>query len=163
MPTGDTTSVDRYRAGSAGIHPLGPMMVVVQEPLLGAQPHSLDQAVAIATHWLRLSSAGRPDAMWLEAGAMMQRHVSRADWVRYLRAIRVDRGALLDRAWCEIRRIRDPDGLAAGDYLNVVFIAHFARAALMETVSMAPGRNGWMPVGYAIHPLQRQGEATTAP
>ena len=57
-----------------GTNPLGTLLTVAQEPRLGPQPNSLDNAVANATHWVQLSNAARrPDAMWLEAGAMMQR------------------------------------------------------------------------------------------
>jgi len=134
----------------------GPMLVVAKEQRLGPQPNSLDNAVAVATHWVRLSNSRRPDAMWLEAGAMMQRMVPRADWVHYMRKIRLDRGQLVGREWFEVTRVRDPVGLPAGDYLNVVFVAHFARAVLFETVSLAPGSGGWMPVGYVIRPVQRE-------
>jgi hypothetical protein len=139
-----------------GTNAYGAMLTVAHEPRLGPQPNSLDNAVANATHWVQLSNARRPDAMWLEAGAMMQRLVPRAEWVRYLRKIRVDRGALTGREWFEVTRVRDPVGLPAGDYLNVIFIAQFARAVLFETVSLAPGSAGWMPVGYVIRPVQRE-------
>lgn len=135
---------------------LGTMLVVAKEQKLGPQPNSLDNAVALATHWVQLSNEKRPDAMWLEAGAMMQRMVPRADWVRYLRTIRLDRGALIGREWFEVARVRDPVGLPAGDYLNVIFTSQFSRATLFETVSLAPGANGWLPVGYVIRPVQRE-------
>jgi hypothetical protein len=143
-------------AGTAGTSALGAMLVVAHEPRLGPQPNSLDNAVSGATHWVALSNSHRPDAMWLEAGAMMQRLVPRAEWVRYLRKIRVDRGQLVGREWFEVTRVRDPVGLPAGDYLNVIFVSHFARAVQFETVSLAPGSAGWMPVGYVIRPVQRE-------
>ncbi len=140
-----------------GTNPFGALLTVAHEQRLGPQPNSLDNAVANATHWVQLSNAARrPDAMWLEAGAMMQRLVPRSDWVRYLRKIRLDRGALNSREWFEVTRVRDPVGLPTGDYLNVIFIAQFARAILFETVSLAPGSAGWMPVGYVIRPVQRE-------
>jgi hypothetical protein len=139
-----------------GTNALGALLTVAREPRLGPQPNSLDNAVANATHWVQLSNARRPDAMWLEAGAMMQRLVPRSEWVRYMRKIRLDRGALNGREWFEVTRVRDPVGLPNGDYLNVIFVAQFARAVLFETVSLAPGSNGWMPVGYVIRPVQRE-------
>jgi Protein of unknown function (DUF4019) len=139
-----------------GTNSLGAMLTVAHEPRLGPQPNSLDNAVANATHWVQLSNARRPDAMWLEAGAMMQRLVPRSEWVRYLRKIRVDRGSLMSREWFEVTRVRDPVGLPGGDYLNVIFVAQFSRAVLFETVSLAPGSGGWMPVGYVIRPVQRE-------
>jgi hypothetical protein len=139
-----------------GTNALGALLTVAREPRLGPQPNSLDNAVANATHWVQLSNARRPDAMWLEAGAMMQRLVPRSEWVRYLRKIRLDRGSLMSREWFEVTRVRDPVGLPNGDYLNVIFVAQFSRAVLFETVSLAPGSNGWMPVGYVIRPVQRE-------
>jgi hypothetical protein len=139
-----------------GTSALGAMLTVAKEPRLGPQPNSLDNAVSNATHWVQLSNARRPDAMWLEAGAMMQRLVPRAEWVRYLRKIRLDRGSLMSREWFEVTRVRDPVGLPTGDYLNVIFVAQFSRAVLFETVSLAPGSGGWMPVGYVIRPVQRE-------
>lgn len=132
------------------------LLSISNAPKLGPQPNSLDHAVSCATHWVRMSDGRRPDAMWLEAGAMMQKLVPRAEWVRYLRKIRLDRGALVGREWFEVTRVRDPAGLPAGDYLNVIFVAHYARAVIFETVSLAPGSGGWLPVGYVIRPVQRE-------
>jgi hypothetical protein len=155
MPT--ATAPARKSPGIlSGGSPLGSILTVAHEPRLGPQPNSLDNAVTSATHWVQLSNSRRPDAMWLEAGVMMQRLVPRAEWVRYMRKIRIDRGLLASREWFEVTRVRDPVGLPAGDYLNVIFVAKFARAVLFETVSLAPGSGGWMPVGYVIRPVQRE-------
>lgn len=143
-------------AGFAGIPGYASLMSISNAPRLGPQPNSLDNAVSCATHWVRMSDGRRPDAMWLEAGAMMQKLVPRAEWVRYLRKIRLDRGNLVGREWFEVTRVRDPAGLPAGDYLNVIFVAHYARAVLFETVSLAPGSTSWLPVGYVIRPVQRE-------
>ncbi|NID17259.1 DUF4019 domain-containing protein [Luteibacter yeojuensis] len=137
----------------------GPLLSISNAPRLGPQPNSLDNAVSCATHWVRMSDGRRADAMWLEAGAMMQKMVPRAEWVRYLRKIRLDRGQLVGREWFEVTRVRDPVGLPAGDYLNVIFVSHYTRAVLFETVSLAPGGTGsgnWLPVGYVIRPVQRE-------
>ena len=142
--------------GVPGVNSFGSLLSISNAPRLGPQPNSLDNAVSCATHWARMSDGRRADAMWLEAGAMMQKLVPRAEWVRYLRKIRVDRGLLVGREWFEVTRVRDPVGLPAGDYLNVIFVAHYARAVLFETISLAPGANGWMPVGYVIRPVQRE-------
>ncbi|KAF1003806.1 MAG: hypothetical protein GAK28_04460 [Luteibacter sp.] len=135
----------------------GALLTVAGSPRLGPQPNSLDNAVSCATHWVRLSDGRRPDAMWLEAGAMMQKRVARGEWLRYLRRMRVDRGPLLSREWFEVTRVRDPSGLPEGDYLNVIFISRFAHATQYETVSLAPGAQGWLPVGYVVRPVQRDG------
>jgi len=142
-------------AGVPRTHAFASLLSIRNAPRLGPQPNSLDNAVACATHWVRLSDDRRPDAMWLEAGALMQKRVPRQEWTRYLRRIRLDRGALISREWCEVARVRDPVGLPPGDYLNVIFVAHYARAALFETVSLAPGGNGWLPVGYIIRPMHQ--------
>ncbi|WP_426285632.1 DUF4019 domain-containing protein [Luteibacter sp. E-22] len=143
-------------AGIPGTTPFASLLSISNTPRLGPQPNSLDNAVSCATHWVRMSDGRRADAMWLEAGAMMQKLVSRPEWVRYLRKIRVDRGLLVGREWFEVTRVRDPVGLPAGDYLNVIFVAHYTRAVLFETVSLAPGATGWLPVGYVIRPVQRE-------
>ncbi|QWT20130.1 DUF4019 domain-containing protein [Bacillus sp. NP157] len=136
--------------------PLSALLTVANTPRLGPHPKSLDKALARAQQWVELSDSRRPDAMWLEAGAMMQRMVPRAEWVRYLRKIRTDRGLLVGREWFEMARVRDPVGLPAGDYMNVIFLAHYARAVIFETISLAPGADGWLPVGYVIRPVQRE-------
>src|ERR1700744_2712381 len=144
MPTASAVARKVPAPRLTGTNPLGTLLTVAREPRLGPQPNSLDNAVASATHWVQLSNAARrPDAMWLEAGAMMQRLVPRSGWGSYLRKIRLDRGALTSREWVEVTRVRDPVGLPAGDYLNVIFVAQFARAVLFETVSLAPGSGGW--------------------
>ncbi|MGF6494938.1 hypothetical protein ABIE56_003136 [Luteibacter sp. 621] len=151
-----TAPVRKAPAGRPASTPLGALLTVANAPRIGPQPKSLDKALASAQHWVQLSDARRPDAMWLEAGQMMQRMVPRAEWVRYLRKIRLDRGVLVGREWFEMARVRDPVGLPAGDYLNVIFLAHYAKAVLFETVSLAPGADGWLPVGYVIRPVQRE-------
>jgi len=143
-------------ASLPGTHGYASLLSISNTPRLGPQPNSLDHAVSCATHWVRMSDGRRPDAMWLEAGAMMQKLVPRSEWVRYLRKIRLDRGVLVGREWFEVTRVRDPAGLPAGDYLNVIFVAHYARALIYETVSLAPGSGGWLPVGYVIRPIQRE-------
>lgn len=135
---------------------LGALMTVHDAPRLGPRLKSLDKALAQAQRWVQLSDRHRPDAMWLEAGAMMQRSVARGEWVRYLRHIRLGRGALVGREWFEMARVRDPKGLPPGDYLNVIFLAHYAKAVQFETVSLAPSGTGWQPVGYIIRPVQRE-------
>lgn len=145
--------------GVPGTNAFGSLLSISHAPRLGPQPNSLDNAVSCATHWVRMSDGRRADAMWLEAGAMMQKMVPRAEWVRYLRKIRLDRGQLVGREWFEVTRVRDPVGLPAGDYLNVIFVSHYTRAVLFETVSLAPGGpgvGGWLPVGYVIRPVQRE-------
>ncbi|GAA0910797.1 DUF4019 domain-containing protein [Luteibacter anthropi] len=135
---------------------IGALLTVAGTPRLGPQPNSLDNAVSGATHWVRLADGRRSDAMWLEAGALMQKRVPRGEWQRYLRRIRIDRGPLQSREWFEVTRVRDPVGLPEGDYLNVIFIAHFVHATQYETVSLAPGAQGWLPVGYVVRPVQRE-------
>ena len=93
---------------------IGALLTVAGTPRLGPQPNSLDNAVSGATHWVRLADGRRSDAMWLEAGALMQKRVPRGEWQRYLRRIRIDRGPLQSREWFEVTRVRDPVGLPEG-------------------------------------------------
>lgn len=113
---------------------------------------SLDMAVAVAQRWLALCDVPRADAMWMEAGVLMRQRVPRAEWVAYLRRIRLDRGPLLRRQWFEVVRVGDPEGLPPGDYLNVTFQAAFERARQVETVSLAPAGASWHAVGYLVRP-----------
>ncbi|MEX1829761.1 DUF4019 domain-containing protein [Luteibacter sp. CQ10] len=151
-----TATAGKVAAVTPSAATFGAMLTIAHTPKLGPQPNSLDNAVSSATHWVRLAELRRPDAMWLEAGAMMQKLVSREEWSRYIRRIRVDRGPLQAREWFEVTRVRDPVGLPAGDYLNVIFVAHYAKAMQFETISLAPGASGWLPVGYVIRPVQHE-------
>lgn len=155
--TSATVPTRKAPAARPSVSPLNSLLTVANSPRIGPQPKSLDKALALAQHWVQLSDGGRrPDAMWLEAGGMMQKMVPRAEWARHLKSIRLDRGLLVGREWFEMARVRDPVGLPAGDYLNVIFLAHYTKSVLFETVSLAPGAEGWLPVGYVIRPVQRE-------
>lgn len=134
--------------------------------LLGAKPglaqhapEGLEQAIATASTWASLADANRGEAMWKVSSSTMQRGTSQADWVKYIGTIHQQAGAEQSRTWVGLNKVDNPHGMPAGEYLNVVYVTHYANVATYETVSMAKTGSHWQPVGYVVHPIQQQAQA----
>ena len=124
---------------------------------------SLDSAVAVATRWAGQADASQVDAMWQASSPIMQKSVSKADWGKYLDGVKKQLGATQSREWVQLGRVENPQGLPAGNYVNVVFVARHANAPAIETVSLAQSGGSWVPVGFVVRPAQQQQPATPAP
>ncbi|MFC5741883.1 DUF4019 domain-containing protein [Dyella tabacisoli] len=118
------------------------------------QNMSLDNAVAVATHWVAQADDNQADTMWQNSGQLMRKSVSKNTWSHYLGTQRKQLGTLQSRDWLQLARVTNPDSLPAGEYVNVIFTATYANASMLETVSLAQTSNGWVPVGYVIHPIR---------
>lgn len=123
---------------------------------------SLDSAVAVATRWAGQADANQVDAMWQASSPIMQKSVSKADWGKYLDGVRKQLGTTQGRDWVQLGRVENPQGLPAGNYVNVVFVARHANAPAVETVSLAQSGNSWVPVGFVVRPAQQQPAAPAA-
>ncbi len=117
---------------------------------------SLDSAVAVATRWAGQADASQADAMWQASSPIMQKSVNKADWGKYLDGVKKQLGATQGRDWVQLGRVENPQGLPAGNYINVVFVARHANAPAVETVSLAQSGSSWVPVGYVVRPVQQQ-------
>lgn len=124
---------------------------------------SLDSAVAVATRWATQADASQADAMWQASSPIMQKSVSKADWGKYLDNVKKQLGATQGRDWAQLGRVENPQGLPAGNYINVVFVARHANAQAVETVSLTQSGSSWVPVGYVVRPVQQQQPAAAAP
>lgn len=124
---------------------------------------SLDSAVAVATRWAGQADANQADAMWQASSPIMQKSVSKADWGKYLDGVKKQLGTTQSRDWVQLGRVENPQGLPAGNYVNVVFVARHANSPALETVSLAQSGNGWVPVGFVVRPAQQQQPAAPAP
>ncbi|TCV91608.1 uncharacterized protein DUF4019 [Luteibacter rhizovicinus] len=144
--------------GYAAVDNLGKLRAMAEFLTIGpgadTPVRSIDGAIGAATRWVELSDTHQAEAMWQAADDMMRQLVPLADWVRYLIGVRAQLGRLRSRDWFEIVRVCNPNGLPAGDYLNVVFHASYRQGAVYETISLAPTPAGWSPVGYVIRPVQ---------
>lgn len=126
------------------------------------QQPSLDSAIATATRWAAQADAGQTDAMWQASSPVMQKSVNKADWGKYLDGVKKQLGATQGRDWVQVGRVENPQGLPAGEYINVVFVAKHANAPALETVSMTQSGSSWVPVGYIVRPVQQQQPAAAA-
>jgi hypothetical protein len=117
---------------------------------------SLDSAVAVATRWAAQADASQADAMWQASSPIMQKSVSKADWGKYVDNVKKQLGAVQGRDWVQLGRVENPQGLPAGNYVNVVFVVRHANAPAVETVSLTQSGSSWVPVGYVVRPVQQQ-------
>ncbi|MGN6321474.1 MAG: DUF4019 domain-containing protein [Dyella sp.] len=122
-----------------------------------AQSLNLDKAVATAGKWVVRADAGDADAMWKASSPAMQKSVTQADWGKYVGNLRNAVGGQQERNWVAVSKIDNPQGLPAGEYLNVVYATRFAKAMTVETVSMAKTSSDWQPIGYVVREAKPQG------
>lgn len=117
-------------------------------------PSGLEKAVDAAAKWAAQADAGQADAMWKASSATMQKSVNQADWAKYIGQVRTEAGTKQSRTWLAVNKVDNPQGMPAGEYLNVVYNTKFANAATFETVSMTKSGPSWQPVGYIVRPQQ---------
>jgi hypothetical protein len=127
-------------------------------------PSGLEKAIATAGKWVAQADANQADAMWKASSSTMQSKVKQADWVKYIGDIRQRAGAEQSRAWYAVTKVDNPQGMPAGEYLNVVYSTRFANAATVETVSMVKNGSSWQPIGYIVRaPQQAASEQQAKP
>jgi hypothetical protein len=131
-------------------------------PAQAQQMPSLDSAISVATRWAAQADANQADAMWQASSPVMQKSVSKADWGKYLDGVKKQLGAMQARDWVQVGRVENPQGLPAGQYINVVFVAKHANAPAVETVSLTQAGSSWVPVGYIVRPVQQQQQPAAA-
>ncbi|GLQ98415.1 DUF4019 domain-containing protein [Dyella mobilis] len=117
-------------------------------------PSGLEKAIAAAGKWVAQADANQADAMWKASSPTMQKNVNQADWNKYIADVRQQAGAQQSRNWVGVSKVDNPQGMPAGQYLNVIYSTRFAKAATVETVSMAQNGSSWQPVGYIVRPAQ---------
>lgn len=129
-------------------------------------PSGLDKAMTTAAKWVGQADANQADAMWKASSPTMQKSVTQADWGKYITTLRSQLGASQGRSWVGVSKVDNPQGLPAGEYLNVIYATKYANGLTVETVSMAKDSSNWQPVGYIVRKQQPQGNAapnSTAP
>jgi hypothetical protein len=122
-------------------------------------PAGLEKAIAAAGKWAAQADASQGDAMWKASSPTMQKSVNQANWNKYIANIRQEAGAEQARDWVGVSKVDNPQGMPAGEYLNVIFATKFAKATTVETVSMARMGTNWQPVGYIIRPAPQPAPA----
>jgi hypothetical protein len=159
--------VRRFRMTLSITHPLSPTRRVIRGCILSAvllgagsafaqqAPSGLEKAIATAGKWVAQADANQADAMWKASSATMQGNVKQADWVKYIGDIRQRAGAEQSRAWYAVTKVENPQGMPAGEYLNVVYSTKFANTATVETVSMIKNGSSWQPIGYIVRAPQQ--------
>jgi hypothetical protein len=134
---------------------------ILSAALLGAggalaqqAPPGLEKAITAAGKWVAQADANQADAMWKGSSSTMQKNVTQADWAKYIADIRQQAGVEQSRSWVGVSKVDNPQGMPPGQYLNVIYTTKFAKAATVETVSMAQNGSNWQPVGYIVRPAQ---------
>lgn len=124
-----------------------------------AQSLDLDKAVVIAGKWIAQADANQADAMWKAGSSVLQKSVTQDNWGKYISSLRDKAGNEQQRSWVAVSKIDNPQGLPAGQYLNVMYATKFAKAMTVETVSMTKGSSGWEPIGYVVREANPGGAA----
>src|SRR5579859_1917606 len=119
-------------------------------------PAGLDKAMTTAAKWVGQADANQADAMWKASSSTMQKNVSQADWNKYVASLRSQLGANQGRSWVGVSKVDNPQGMPAGEYLNVIYATKYANGMTVETVSMAKDSSNWQPVGYIVRQQQPQ-------
>jgi uncharacterized protein DUF4019 len=119
-------------------------------------PAGLDKAMTTAAKWVGQADANQADAMWKASSPTMQKNVSQADWNKYVASLRSQLGTSQGRSWVGVSKVDNPQGMPAGEYLNVIYAGKYAKGMTVETVSMARDSSNWQPVGYIVRQQQPQ-------
>jgi hypothetical protein len=128
------------------------------EPEAPANPHTaafdreaIDAARTAAADWLAFIDEGDYEQSWERSAEAVQAAVTLEDWRSSLAEIREPLDPLGDRKLLDSRRMTDPPGAPAGEY---VFLHYRTPASedrtVTETVVMLKEGESWKGVGYFI-------------
>ncbi len=109
-------------------------------------------ALESARDWLRLLDSGRYDQSWTQAGTGFREGMSRAEWLKRIRAARGKLGKVSRREPIEARRA-EPEGPGGpdGECLVILFGASYEKVAYTtETLTMCREGRAWRVAGYFI-------------
>jgi hypothetical protein len=116
-----------------------------------AQAADTGKPDAAAASWLALVDAGNYAASWSQSSAMMQGHVTQAQWQAAAGAARGPLGSVVTRKVTGIKTTDTLPGAPDGHYAVITYATTFThKASATETVTMVEDGDVWKTAGYFI-------------
>lgn len=115
---------------------------------------SIDTAISTAGRWVALADSNQVDQMWSSSSPIMQKSMSKDQWIQFLGSVHNELGPINERQWAQIAHATNPPDLPPGEYVNILFSSRFAKLQVVEKVSLAQAADRWTPVGYVIMKLE---------
>lgn len=116
---------------------------------------AVEAATVAALDWLALIDDGKYDESWQAGASVLQDNVTAEQWSTALKDARDPLEPFDARELLESRKVTDPQGAPAGEY---IFLHYRTRAAgeqtVTETVVLLEEGDAWKVVGYFVQPEQ---------
>jgi hypothetical protein len=118
---------------------------------LAAQAADAGKPDAAAAAWLALVDAGNYGASWSQSSALMQGHVTQAQWQAAAGSARGPLGSVVTRNVTSVKTTDTLPGVPDGHYAVITYATTFAhKASATETVTMVDDGDAWKTAGYFI-------------
>ena len=105
-----------------------------------------------AKQWLTLVDDGNYADSYKQMGAQATAKISAADWTQKVSSVRMPLGAMSSRNLKNVKMSKTLPGAPDGQYATIRYDSAFAhKAAAVETVILASGKDGWSVIGYFIN------------
>ena len=112
---------------------------------------SASESAGAARAWLALVDGYHWNESWSAAGAVLQSHISAADFQAQVQPLRQQLGAVSSRTLETVNKATSLPGVPDGQYEILQFATSFAnKAASIETVTLAHEPSGWKVDGYFV-------------
>jgi hypothetical protein len=113
---------------------------------------ALTASAAVAKQWLALVDEGRYGDSWSTASLRMQLVMPKSEWEKFLNTSRKPLGQVTSRTLVEQRPSKNPKGLAAGDYMVILYKTVFSnRPKGEELLTLSLGADGnWRILTYLV-------------
>jgi len=116
---------------------------------------ALEAATVAALDWLALLDDGKYEESWQAGASAMQENVTAEQWSTALKDAREPLEPFGARKLLESRKVTDPQGAPAGEY---IFLHYRTQAAneqtVTETVVLLEEGDAWKVAGYFVQPGQ---------
>ena len=116
---------------------------------------AVEAATVAALDWLTLIDDGKYDESWQAGASVLQDNVTVEQWSTALKDARDPLEPFEGRKLLESRKVTDPQGAPAGEY---IFLHYRTQAAneqtVTETVVLLEEGDAWKVVGYFVQPGQ---------
>jgi len=128
------------------------MTFLVGNSLMALTDEQEKASLLVANNWIKLVDERRYADSWSQASPVFQMTIPQKEWVSYLDSIRKPLGAVKARTVADQRPAMNPVGLAAGDYMVIVYDTTFTNSSHAdELLTLSLGNDGkWRVLTYLI-------------
>jgi len=115
----------------------------------------LEAATVAALDWLTLLDDGKYEESWQAGASVMQDNVTAEQWSTALKDARDPLEPFEARKLLESRKVTDPPGAPAGEYIFLHYRTEAANEqSVTETLVLVEEGDAWKVVGYFVQPEQ---------